>query len=295
MASTPHLSEKGNPPDPTGLSASTTSAELSSLLPSSSTAAPAPPLPAFHTRFACLQLSMTDRLRLINLPQADTSAVHATVAQVWHDRRGSIQAERLYGGSHEIQLYGNPWSYSSIAERVVPRRRLVARVLACLWDRGWAVLAATDVSCTQRAKASVLLRRRQSPAPSRREWCALSFLSGDLLVVSDAPRAVKGGRGLVEEMVAAMGLAGQRHRALPEQGAYEIKFKGYPWRAEREDTVKQRIMLITLLDVLERHGWSLYTSVQLDPGPEGETFSGADTWICQKEEAWEEDLPVYHA
>lgn len=158
------------------------------------------------------------------------------------------------------------------------------------------VKAATDVSSKQRDKDSILLRH-QTPAPSSRAWLALSFISGDLLVISDAPPppAQNGAKlGLTDSLVKALGARVQRHRPLPNR-AYEIKFRGCPWRANGEDTVQQRMVLIALLDVLETYGWSLYTSVQLDPGPEGEQYSGADAWICQKEEGWEEGLPVYHA
>ena len=99
---------------------------------------------------------------------------------------------------------------------------------------------------------------------------------------------------LYQGMVQALGSRVQRHRSIGVN-AFEFKFVGYPWRAWGEETVQMRIMLITLLEVLETHGYSLYTSLAIDAGPGGEHSSSCDAWVCCRDMNWQPGIPVYHS
>jgi hypothetical protein len=254
--------------------------------------------PAIQTTFACLQLSMTDRLRLINLPKSDIAAIESTIQTYWRNPSSwvgatGIQDIRSYGQAHELKMHGRPWTYTVSSENMAEPRRLVMRLLECLWDRGWIVKVATDVSSKPSDKDSILLRY-QNPIPSKKLWMSLGFMQGDLLVISDPPPETSGsGFNFLGNLIRNLGDKVQRHRSLPNN-SYEIKFKGYPWLANGEDAVKQRLLLIQLLEILEVHGWSLYTSVRIDSRPNAEQFSAADSWICQKDIDWAEGIPVYH-
>ena len=133
-----------------------------------------------------------------------------------------------------------------------------------------------------------MLFRQQWPPPASRSWLSLSFYAGDKMILVDADSA------LCQSMVQALGSRVQRHRSIGIN-AFEFKFVGYPWRASGEETVQMRIMLITLLEVLETHGYSLYTSVAIDAGPASDHSSSCDAWVCCRDMSWQPGTPVYHS
>ena len=101
------------------------------------------------TRFGCVALSMTDRIRLINIPTDVVAEVEKAVRNAW---RKGIQQTRHYGSSYEIKLHGRPWSYSRMSDHMIEPKRLVTRVLQTLFDSGWVMKAAVDVSQKERDK-----------------------------------------------------------------------------------------------------------------------------------------------
>lgn len=119
-------------------------------------------------------------------------------------------------------------------------------------------------------------------------WLCISFDEGDLMHLIDAPTE------LSQSLAQAFGPKVQRTK---HQGsAFEIKFKGYPWRASGTDTVQSRIILLVLLETLEQHGFSLYASIDQDNGPGGQSGkSEADTWFCNRQADWSPGAPIYHA
>ena len=104
-----------------------------------SSAGPSQGASSFQTRFACVTLNMTDRMRFINFSAPETSALRDVLGSVW-----PIQDVRAYGGADEIKFKGYPWQ-----ERVNgddQARRLIRRMLEALYDMGWVLQAAVDVS-----------------------------------------------------------------------------------------------------------------------------------------------------
>jgi hypothetical protein len=117
---------------------------------------------------------------------------------------------------------------------------------------------------------------------------SISFDRGDLLHLIDAPQDL--GRALVQ----AYGSKVQNYQA--NGSVFEIKFRGYPWRANGTETVHTRLILLTLLECLEQHGFSLYASIDQDNGPGGDSrASEADTWFCNRQADWAPGAPIYHS
>ena len=97
--------------------------------------------PAFRTQFACVTLNMMDRMRFINFPPEITNDLRTTIQGAWPQ---GIQEERPYGKSKEFKLKGFPWSFKTDGSS--DARRLVLQVLEALYDRGWVLQAAVDLS-----------------------------------------------------------------------------------------------------------------------------------------------------
>lgn len=104
----------------------------------------------FRTTFACVALSMTDRIRFINIPQDDVRQVQKAIAASWPS---GIQDARRYGPSYEIKLSGNPWRHSTYATSdMINARVLLCGLLRGLFDRGWILKGSTDISQKLRDK-----------------------------------------------------------------------------------------------------------------------------------------------
>lgn len=132
-----------------------------------------------------------------------------------------------------------------------------------------------------------LLFRHQQPPPPPAVWLSISFSSSDQLHLVDAPTA------LTTSLVSSFPYMIQRSgRTSLSANVFEIKFRGNPWRATGTETMQSRMIVLTLLEVLEEFGYSLYASVDQENGSEGRE---ADTWYCCRQAEWEAGLPVYHA
>jgi hypothetical protein len=81
-----------------------------------------------------------------------------------------------------------------------------------------------------------------------------------------------------------------------KQGAYEFKLRGYPWFATGVEGVAARLMLLSMLEILEAHGFSLYTSFDYNTGQSGGEGSiiEKDTWFCRRPMGWTPGAPVFH-
>ena len=95
----------------------------------------------FRTRFACITLNKSDRIRFINFFDEDIDIFATTIQSAWPK---GVQDSKRYAQSYEFQLYGRPWSYDSSGDDRA--RRLVRRVLEALFNRGWVLQGAVDLS-----------------------------------------------------------------------------------------------------------------------------------------------------
>jgi hypothetical protein len=238
---------------------------------------------SFSTHFATISLHGSDRLRLLQFPAHDVDAIRAIIQSAW---KQGIQKEQIYGSSKEFKLGGYPWQgYRSEGTHA---RVLMREIFAYLFSVGWILHASVDVSKSVFDKDTLVFRKQQS-APPPSEWIAISFNEGDKLRLIGADSALKASFG---GMLNQMGLL--QREEWKEQGvnAWQFKLHGYPWRPTGEETMQTRILVIRMLETLEREGWSLYASVDQNEGSEksGET----DSWYCVKEKGWVPGKAVFH-
>jgi len=129
-----------------------------------------------------------------------------------------------------------------------------------------------------------LIFRYQSPPPPPCEWLSISFDRSDRLRISDPPSS-----DLAATVVSAFGQTVSKEERKP--GYFEIKFHGYPWYPSGEETVKTRMMVVRLLEVLESFGYTLYASIDQTNGPEGEE---SDVLVVHKQKKWVPGMPIWH-
>lgn len=99
--------------------------------------------PSFRTPFAAITLNMYDRIRLINFGEGDATAVVEVVKTWW---RPGVSNIRPYGAATEIKCHGYPWQSSPGGPGDDGARRTLLHMLETLYDRGWVLQAAVDIS-----------------------------------------------------------------------------------------------------------------------------------------------------
>ncbi|CAJ2502280.1 Uu.00g096740.m01.CDS01 [Anthostomella pinea] len=234
--------------------------------------------------FASLSMHSFDRLRLLGFPSEIQQLVRQTLQAHWP--RG-VQEERPYGGSYEFKLKGNPWR--ALSEDGVTARRLITRLLEALFNVGWVLNLSADVSCKQRDIDTLIFRRQAAP-PSPCDWMCMYFTSGDRIRVIDAPHDFE---AALKRM---LGAAVQTDKGYTYRGGYELKMRGWPWRASGEETMLARQMVLDMLSLLDEHGWSVYACVDQKekPGGDNDSIGDADTWHCRRVQGWAPGLPAYN-
>jgi hypothetical protein len=159
--------------------------------------------------------------------------------------------------------------------------------LETLFENGWVLAFSTDISKKQFDKDTIIFRH-QDPSPARHEWMSIAFSKEDRLRFIDAPDE------LVEEIRSELGTKVSSHNERMG-GVYDFNLKGRPWRAEGGETMKVRMMLLMLVEKLEKHGFTVYASVDQKNGPGGNShLSESDTWHCCRPFSWNSGAPVYH-
>lgn len=236
--------------------------------------------PPFSTNFASVSLHMSDRVRLLQLPMEQRDAIRNTIKQTWP--RG-IQNERDYHGSWEFKMSGNPWS--PYGENALYARRLTRGILATLYEAGWVLYIATDISRNPGDKDNLFFRH-QSPAPTPCEWFSITFSKGDRIRLIDAPQEV------LQDTLAILRAETQRHEPYRIPGVYEIKLNGWPFAASGGSTMVSRSICLKLFSMFEQHGFTV--SASLDQKYGGGNGEETDTWHLSRPIGWAPGAPVYH-
>jgi len=233
--------------------------------------------------FACVSMNMSDRLRLIQFPAEVIDLTRTAIKSAWPK---GIQEERNYYGAHEFKLRGNPWRGQS--GDAIPSRSLMCTVLATLYNLGWVVLHSTDISKKQLDKDSILFRHQMGPViPCT--WLSISFNRGDLLRLIHAPPE------MIPAFRSMFGPLLQSEGWKVSGVAYEFKCRGYPWFAAGSEAVSTRVLLLSMLSVLESQGFKLYASLDQNTGPGGESnISETDSWYCCRPMGWTPGMQVYY-
>ena len=151
--------------------------------------------------FACILLSRSDRLRLVDFPQDVIPAVHQAVTRVWAP---GVQGQGPYEGGWEWKLSGRPCKYCAcplfgtlgcvltkdILEgggqgfEAIPARRLIVHVLHALASVGWFFYCSADLSKKGWDKDTLFFR---PGPPVQRYFFAISFNESDKIRLIDSP------------------------------------------------------------------------------------------------------------
>ena len=231
----------------------------------------------FRSAFASMSLHGVDRIRFLQFPQEDIFALHSVVQASWYL---GIQAVRKYSFSHEFKLNGSPWRGQG--SDAIPARIVMRSILAYLFSVGWILQASTDVSKKDHGKDTLIFRKQETPPPES-DWIAISFNQTNRL------RLV----GANAQLISAFRTMLKGTRLYQEEGwkdksrnAWEFKIQGSPWTASGEERMVTRLLLLKMVETLERYGWSLYASVDQNEAHAGQG-SKTDSWFCVRKKGWD--------
>ncbi|KAG9504892.1 hypothetical protein J7337_004871 [Fusarium musae] len=238
----------------------------------------ASPPPMFQTQFACMTFNMFDRIRLINFTEAEVSAIKEVVAARWPAGISHVQP---YGESMEFRLRGRPWLHRSGGND--DSRRLMLRILEKLFDMGWVLQGAMEITLKSESKDSLIFRK-QDPIPPPCDWICISFDNSDKLKIIDSPP-----KDLTDAILQIFGRDVRRKEITPDR--FKAHLANMPWNPSGTDTVQTRIILLKLIETLERCGFTIYATI----GSKGEDEEGAqDLLVCQRVKGWIPGAPIWH-
>ncbi|KAF4966817.1 hypothetical protein FSARC_5532 [Fusarium sarcochroum] len=254
--------------------------------PSASSAAPpsfnqaiqSGPPPIFRSRFASITRNELDRIRLMNFSETEMAAIHEVVRANWE--RG-IDKVQPYEESREFKLKGYPWGYDMNGNEEA--LRLVIRILEAMYSMGWVLYSAMEVTKRVSTKDALIFRKQDHIPPSC-EWINVSFHGGDKLKILNSPP-----ENLVTEIIQTFITDIQRHEVTTERA--KIKFKGFPWRPTGHDSVGTQLKLLALLEVIERHGFTLYARIGARYGDE---TSESNVLVFQRRHDRVPGAPIWH-
>lgn len=281
----------------------TRSAPPPSFVEATTSAGPSQDSSSFQTRLACVALNKMDLIRFIGFSTPETNAIRGVLGSMW-----PIRGVRAYGGSVEIKFKGYPWKQKHDGEDNT--RRLIRRMLEALYDMGWVLQAAVDVTHKELDKGMVaiggdfagsrghdadselaasLVFRYQNPPPPPRDWLSISFDRANKLKIVDAPPG-----DLTEALISEFRAKYRLKSRELESGRLKLKFHGQPWgdiwQTSGEDSVKSRMLLLSLLGILERFGYSLYASFD----PMNSMDMQTDVLVVTRQKGWTPGMPLWH-
>lgn len=248
--------------------------------------------PIFKTQFACMTFNMLDRIRLVNFTEAEVSGIKEVVAQRWSPGLSHVQP---YGESMEFRLRGRPWLHRSGGND--DSRRLMLRILEKLFDMGWVLQGAMEITLKSESKGEFskshmnlanildsLIFRKQDPIPPPCDWICVSFDNSDKLKIVDSPP-----KDLTDAILQTFGHDVRRKEITPDR--VKMHLANMPWNPSGTDTVKTRIILLKLIETLESCGFTIYATI----GSKGEDEEGAqDLLVCQRVKGWIPGAPIWH-
>jgi hypothetical protein len=231
----------------------------------------------FRTCFACMSLHGVDRIRFLQLPQENIFDLRTVIQSSWYL---GIQAVQTHSLSHEFKLNGSPWKGQG--SDAIPSRIVMGSILAYLYSVGWILQASTNVTKVEYDKDTLIFRKQEMPPPET-DWIAISFnQSNRLRLIGANTQLICAFRTMLKGTKLFRG-EGWKDKS---RKTWEFKIQGAPWIASGEEKVVVKLLLLKLVETLERHGWSLYASVDQNAasvGPSGKT----DSWFCNRKKGWD--------
>jgi len=231
----------------------------------------------FRTSFASLSLHGIDRIRFLQLPQENIFALHSVVQTSWHL---GIQAVQKYSLSHEFKLNGSPWRGQG--SDAIPARIVMRSILAYLFSVGWILQASTDVSKKEYDKDTLIFRKQETPPPES-EWIAISFNQSNRLRLIGANAQLIGAFRTMLKGTRLLQGEGWKDKS---RNTWEFKIQGAPWMASGEERMVARLLLLKMVETLERYGWRLYASVDQNEAYVGQSGK-TDSWFCVRKKGWD--------
>ncbi|KAF4442446.1 hypothetical protein F53441_11732 [Fusarium austroafricanum] len=232
----------------------------------------------FKSRFASITRYGLDRIRLTNFSEVEMAAIHEIVRKNWHEGIDKVYPQ---DEAREFKLKGYAWGYAQNGNEEAIL--LVLRLLEAMYNSAWVIYSPIEVTKKVSTKDALIFRKTaQVPPPC--QWINISFHAGDKLKILNSPPS-----DLVNEIIATFITDIQRHEVTPERT--KIKFKGYPWRPLDSDGVDTQLKLLALLEVLERHGFTLYARTGARFSDE---TSESNVLVFQRRRDWVPGTPLYH-
>lgn len=226
----------------------------------------------------CISLHETDKLRVMNMSAEMVDSLRGVIQSSW--TRG-IKSEGSYAVSYEFKLGGRPWLGQG--EEAVDARRLIARILGFMLQRGWVLVVATDVSRKEHTKDSLFFRSQPVP-PQAAVTAAISFNMTDRVRVIDGTEELAQVVRSCIQNCWSRGLQGERiYNGVPE-----FKMHGRPWEPSGEGKMVTRMFVAQLIGALDGAGWEVYTSVDISYGTGGQSgengrtpIRSMDSWVLR--------------
>jgi hypothetical protein len=113
-------------------------------------------VPTTRSHFATITRNALDRINLINFSETEVAEIHEVVRTNWPKGITTVYPREQ---SRELKLKGYPWAYdpNGCEESIL----LVLRMIEALYDMGWVIYSAIEISKRVRTngKAIALIRR----------------------------------------------------------------------------------------------------------------------------------------
>lgn len=118
----------------------------------------------------------------------------------------------------------------------------------------------------------MFFRKILQPPPPK-QFIAVSFDHlNKLKIIGDVPST------LGDTIVQTLGTRVSSHE--PSTDRVKVKMHGNTWLATGEDAVRSQFLVMSVLEILERYGFTVYTSLETQNGHSGYEM---DSLICYRE------------
>ena len=187
---------------------------------------------------------------------------------------------RKYSLSYEFKLNGSPWRGQG--SDAIPARIVMRSILAYLFSAGWVLQTSTDVGKKEHDKSTLIFRKQETPPPES-EWIAISFNQTNRLRLIGANSQLIGAfRSMLKGTRVLQGESWKDK----SRNTWEFKIQGASWVATGEQRMVSRMLLLKMVETLERHGWTLYASVNQNEAYMGHSRK-TDSWFCVRKKGWD--------
>ncbi|KAK5654094.1 hypothetical protein OQA88_7525 [Cercophora sp. LCS_1] len=254
------------------------------------------------TVFATLSFHKTDCIRLLQFPDDIYTNMQTFIPTSWPP---GITSRRRFGersNSYEFKLKGRPFGWSNDQD-AIGGARLVRDLLAFIYHSNWELMMPLGCAVRLSAKDILIFRPRPPGADPRpaMDWLAVAPMGVDkLYFIGDAQPTFDGARSLTDHTPDHVDwLVISVSRLLTEMGLLqssdtrynwvEFKFKGRPWSSGGVDGVNTRVVLLRIMEVLDRFGWASCTSVQHRTGNDDRRM--LDTMLFMRPKSLVMDTP----